>query len=251
MVYILKPLKKDPWSGFINYPGCHSWIGSVWTRSGNRYTGLTDEDAKRLEKALGYPENHLMPYSKFWITYAVAVPADGIEIDTDVPEGELQYLFLKGHKRVADGSANIKPSNDYVLINAENEAEQSNKKNKIKREAVTAYGKMSLDEMRKCLRLFGIKSDNISADLVESKLFEIVESDPMRFKMQWINNTNKETQFIIEAAIAKNVIRKSKNIYYYGTDIIGKSLQDAIDTLDEKINQDLRIAIIKETEAKA
>ena len=104
--------------------------------------------------------------------------------------------------------------------------------------------------MRKALRLYGYKSDAMSNEVVESKLFELVEKDPNKFFLIWVNNKTKNTQFIIEAAIAKNIIRKSRNVYYYGTDIIGNSLEDAIGYLDDKKNQDLRLVIIQETEAK-
>ena len=104
--------------------------------------------------------------------------------------------------------------------------------------------------MRKALRLYGYKGETMSSELVESKLFELVEKDPNRFFMIWVNNKSRNTQFLIEAAIAKNIIRKSRNIYYYGTDIIGNSLEDAVSHLDDKNNQDLKLTILQETESK-
>ena len=62
--------------------------------------------------------------------------------------------------------------------------------------------------------------------------------------------TEKNTIAEIEAAIAKNIIRKSRNVYYYGTDVIGKSLEDTVDYLDNKNNQDLKLTILQETESK-
>ena len=45
-------------------------------------------------------------------------------------------------------------------------------------------------------------------------------------------------------------MRKSRNVYYYGTEIIGNSLEDTIGYLDNKNNQDLRMAIMNEIESK-
>ena len=104
--------------------------------------------------------------------------------------------------------------------------------------------------MRKALRLYGFKSDAMSNELIESKLFELVEKDPNKFFLIWVNNKSKNTQFIIEAAVAKNIIRKSRNIFYYGTDIIGNSMEDAIAYLDDKKNQDLKMVIMQEIESK-
>lgn len=250
MEVTLKFIKNDPWSGVMKYPGCYTGLASVWTRSGRRYTGLTVEDATRLEKAMGYVEGTLAPASSFWDTYCVRITDKPMYLNLENPEDELKYLFAKGHKRVAFGTANIRPSHDFVLINTEVEAEQANVASKAKREAFKAYDKMSIEDMRKCLRLYGHKTENLSNELIESKVFELLEKDPGKFMSLWVNNKHKETQFIIESAIAKNIIRKQKNIYYYGTEVIGHSLQDTIATMDSKENQDIRIAIMAEIESK-
>ena len=104
--------------------------------------------------------------------------------------------------------------------------------------------------MRKFLRIIGHKSDSMSNELVESKTFEIVEKDPSKFIAKWVNNKSKNTEFIIEAAIAKNIIRKSRNLYMYGTETIGSSLDDTISYLDNKSNQELKLAIMAELESK-
>lgn len=129
-------------------------------------------------------------------------------LDTEKPLDELQYLFLKGHKRVADGLSNMNPSKDYVLINKDAEAEQANRVNKVKREAYRELDKMSIEDMRKCLRLYGMKSDTMSNELVEAKLTEQVETSPEKFMLKWVENPNKEINFVIEEAIAKTLLER-------------------------------------------
>ena len=163
----------------------------------------------------------------------------GKDID-NIEERELFTILKKSFRLLLEN----------IFINKDSEAEESNRLNKIKRQAIIEFNKMSLDDMRKALRLYGYKGESMSTELVESKLFEIVETDPNRFFSIWVNNKTRNTQFLIEAAIAKNVIRKSRNIYYYGTDIIGNSLEDAIAHLDDKGNQDLKLTILQETESK-
>lgn len=250
MDVILKFARNNPWAGIAKYKNCKDYISSYWTRSGNRYTGLSTEDARRLEKEMGYEENHLSPQSPFWKTYAISLGAKDKILHLERPEDELAYLFLKSHRRVANGINNIKPTVDYVLLNKEAEAEEANKRNKTKREAFSEFNKMSIEEMRKCLRLYGTKTYNISNELVESSLFDLIEQDPDKYFLIWVNNKVRDLQYIIEAAISKNVIRKSKNIYYYGTDIIGRSLEDAIASLNDKKNQDIKLTILQEIESK-
>ena len=95
----------------------------------------------------------------------------------------------------------MNPSKDYVLINKDSEAEQANRINKIKREAYRELDKMSIEDMRKCLRLYGMKSDTMSNELVEAKLTEQVETAPDKFMLKWVNNPNKEINFVIEEAM--------------------------------------------------
>jgi hypothetical protein len=90
----------------------------------------------------------------------------------------------------------------------------------------------------------------MSNELVESTLFNLVDKQPQKFFDKWVNNKSKDTEFILEDAIAKGIIRKSKTQYYYGTELFADSLQDAIAYLDSKKNQDLKLSIINQIENK-
>lgn len=250
MEVIVKMTKTNPWTGLIKWSNCFDYLGSYWTRSGSRYTGLTQDQAKDLERRLGLKEGTLDSESSYWDTFAVKIGKRDVIINTETPEGELQYLFLKKHKRVADGYSKVTPSTDYVMINKEAEAEVANKANKIKRDAYRALDKMTLEEMRKCLRLFGFRADSMSNELVEAKLTENIEKDPAKFIRVWVENPNKEMSFLIEEAISKNIIRKNRATYYFGTDIIGTGLDDVIAFLNDKKNQDIKLAITSEIKAK-
>ena len=242
MEVIVRIMKVNPWTGLTKWPTTYDYVGPYWTRNGNIYTGLSTADARRLEKALGKQE--------VWDTFAVKIGKKDVILDTDRPLDELQYLFLKGHKRVADGLSNMNPSKDYVLINKDAEAEQTNRINKAKREAYRELDKMSIEDMRKCLRLYGMKSDTMSNELVEAKLSEQVETSPEKFMLKWVNNPNKEINFVIEEAIAKNIIRKSRTQYFFGTDLIGNGIDDVIAFLQDKKNQDIKLAILNEIKSK-
>lgn len=251
MEVIVKFKKKDPWSGVVKYKNCYDYIGPYLTRSGFPHTGLTKEDEKRLEKELGYDEGTLDRTSKFWNTFAPRLTNKELVLNTDVPWEELQYLYLKSHKRVAKGLSDKRAGTDYVMIDSESEAKEANKTNKRRRDAIRAFDKMSIEDMRKALRIFGYKSDTMSNELLESKMFSIVEAEPERFFAKWVNNPNRGTEYIIDQAISKNVIRRNKNIYYYGTEIIGSSMDDTIMFLEDKKNQEIKLAVISEIEVKS
>ena len=136
------------------------------------------------------------------------------------------------------------------MTNSDNEAEETNRINKAKREAYREMDKMSIEDMRKCLRLYGIKSDTMSNELVEAKMAEKIEESPKNFMLKWVDNPNKEINFVIEEAISKNIIRKNRANYYFGTDLIGNGLEDVIAYLQDKKNQDIKLAIMNEIKSK-
>jgi hypothetical protein len=250
MVVELKIKKRNPWGSFTKYKNCFDYISPYFTRSGSIYTGLTPDDEKYYEKVLGYPEGHLSKTSDFWKTFCVKVGSRGLLLDDSIARQAMIIKFLTGHKRVATSLDRFTENKDYLLINREAEAIEQNKINKVRRDAIKEFDNLTLDQMRKCLRLFGINSEKMSNELVESTLFNIVDKRSAEFFTKWINNKNKETEFLLEEAIAKGVIRKDKTHYFYGTDMFADTQEDAIAYLDNKKNQDLKLAILNETKNK-
>ena len=250
MVVELKLRKKNPWAGLVKYKNCFDYIAPYLTRSGSIYTGLTPEDEKKFEKELGYAEGTLAKSSPFWQTFTVKIGAKTLILDDKFPRQEMIIKFLSGHKRVATSLDKLTAGKDYLLINRQAEAVEQNRINKIRREALKAFDKLTLEEMRKWLRIFGVSSTELSNELVESTLFGIVDKKPQQFFDKWVNNKTKDTEFLIEEAIAKGVIRKDHTQYYYGTEMLADSLQDCIAYLDAKKNQDLKLSIINQVENK-
>ena len=250
MVVELKIKKKNPWAGLIKYKSCFDYISPYFTRSGSIYTGLTPEDETYYEKALGYPEGHLSKTSDFWNTFCVKVGSRTVLLDDSIPRQAMMIKFLSGHKRVATSLDKMDAGKDYLLINREAEAIEANKINKLRRDAIKEFDKLTLEQMRKCLRIFGVKADTMSNELVESTLFGMVDKNPKQFFTKWVDNKSKETEFLLESAIAKGVIRKDRTQYYYGTEMFADSLDEAIAYLDAKKNQDLKLSIINQVENK-
>lgn len=250
MVVELKIKKKNPWAGLIKYKSCFDYIAPYFTRSGSIYTGLTPDEERYYEKALGYAEGTLAKSSDFWKTFCVKVGSRTVLLDDQYPRQAMIIKFLSGHKRVATSLDKFTAGKDYLLINREAEAIEANKINKLRRDAIKEFDKLTLEQMRKCLRILGVKADTMSNELVESTLFSLVDKNPKQFFTKWIDNKSKDTEFILESAIAKGIIRKDRTQYYYGTELFADSLQDAIAYLDAKKNQDLKLSIINQIESK-
>ena len=230
-------------SGIKRYPNCFDALGPYFTRSGRIYTGLEKEDEQRLSDILGYD---LRSSSEFWDTFRVRVGSEDIILNIDDPMDELKYLFLKNHKRVASSISDRKPTANYYLSIPEKEAELSNTYNRTKRKAYKEFDKLSGEEIKKCLRIYGYKADNVSNSVAEDRLANLIEQNPQRFFDKWVNNEHKITEYLIKEAVAKSIVRKNKNIYSYGSTTLGHTLEDAIVFIDNPENNDIKTTIINE-----
>jgi hypothetical protein len=231
----------------VKYKNCYDYLTPYWTRSGNTYTGLTAEDAQRLGSMLGI---NLFPSSKYWDNFFVRVGADDVFLETEDPLDEIKYLFLKNHRRIKTSLFEHKATADYLLINKDEEAKRENLFNKAKVDAIYEFKRMSLTDMRKCLRLFGQNGENVSGEVVENSMFKIVEANPSLFLEKWVNNKNREIEVVIEQAISRNIIRRNKNVYKFGSEVIGYSLQEVIDFLNTPKNQDIKLSILSSIDTK-
>jgi hypothetical protein len=247
MIAILRPLKKENWSGLVRYRNCYEDLGPYYTRSGMIYTGLTPADEQRLGAILG---QNLQRGSEYWKNFFVRTYSTDIFLNLEDPNDELRYLFLKNHKRVKTSIFERKASAHFLLINKEEEAKRSNLINKVRRTALKEFDSLTAEDIRKALRLFGQNGDNMEPEVAENKLFEIAESNPQSFIDRWINNTRRDTEVIIERAISMNIIRRAKNIYRYGSEVIGRTMVEAIEFLENPKNQDILLSIMQNTQSK-
>jgi len=241
-------MTKNNWpAGVKKYKNCYTDIAPYWTRSGRIYTGLSKDDEERLSEEFG---EDLRPSSDYWKNFFIRTSGKDLYLDLEDVGDELKYLFLKNHKRVKSSFGERKATADFVLVNKDEEARKTNLYNKVRRDAVREFDSLTPDEMRKCLRLYGHNGDTLSNEVVENRLFELVEGNPQGFLTRWVNNSQRENEVLIEQAISKNIIRRNKNVYKYGTDIIGHSLQETAAFMDNNKNQDIKIAILKQLESK-
>ena len=249
MQVILRPIGWNKWSGILKYKNCFDDLGPYLTRSGAMYTGLSLEDEKRLGSLLGQDLSRSAT-NPYWINFRIRTSVNDIIFDTDDPLDELKYLFCKSHKRVKNSLLEQKATADFVLINRDEEAKVENSFNRTKRDAVREFDKLTPTEIRKALRLFGYNADSMSSEVAENRLYTFVEANPQKFLDKWVNNKSREIEALIEIAISKNVIRRNKNIYKYGSEIIGQSLEDTINYLMTPNNQDIRLAIVNACDTK-
>jgi len=244
----IRHIRSQEWSGIHKYPNCADALGSYYTRSGNRYTGLTKEEATELGEILGFD---LRPQSNFWDTFRIRIGSEDIVLNPEKDAmDKLKYLFLKSHKRVAESISNQKPGAYYYISIKEQEAQKANEYSRNKRKAYKEFDKMKPEDIKKCLRIYGYKSDNVSDEVAEDRLMTLLEQNPARFFEKWVDNKNRASEFLLEDAVAKNVIRRNKGMHTYGTTTLGNTKEFAIAFLDSPENSEIKAAIINDTNVK-
>lgn len=249
-IVIVKPIDKI--QGHIKttrFKNCHDDISSYYTRTGSIYTGLTAEEAKELGEKLS---KDLSPNSDFWKDYFVRIPENGLRLDIDSPLQRLDYLFLRNHKDITDlGREPIERlGTRYVIVDEDRIAKREDIKNKSTIKALKFYESMTKMQKERCLRIFGINANNTSEEVINKRLFDIINQRTNDFIELWIDNKSRDIQWLIEEGIARRILLKKNGIYQYNGIQLGLNLAEAISYLNDPVNSEIKDALFKQIELK-
>lgn len=253
----LKRYPRKNWAGVPKYDNAKDRLTCFLDKkTGYPKTGLTKEDAVRLEKALRMEEGSLMPWSDFWRDFQIPIEGDQvIYLDPkNNPEDELKYLFLKGHKLVADGyeEVNKNPKVMYVLYNEVDEAKANNLARKDKKNAYAMFAKMTPHEMADALVVLGKKVVDMDPEVIEDILGREVEADPTKF-MKIVGDQNFKEKLFVMKLVQYGVINKgrghmNKATFFYEDEFLGEGLNAVVDYMTRNSNQTTRISLQKRLE---
>lgn len=174
-----------------------------------------------------------------------------LELDTSSPENELAYLFLiGGHKRVAtsltDPNIGLK---DYYVVDENKEAEVINAKASVKIKANKIFAGLSTENKKHILALYPgyTNMDNVSAEVVDAKLYQELENNPAKF-IEQAEDKKRDTKLLLKDLVTASILRKNKSSYYYGQDFIGHDEESAITYIDDPARQSLKIDLMAQLE---
>lgn len=256
----LKPIVRNGWlpkghDGEYRFTGCEvSEVPSVNVQTGQRVTGLTEEDEVRLEKALRLSPGTLNKYNNdFWGKYRVRIPKEGRIFYMDNPKDELDILTLKANPRIANSAMEVldNPGAHSYLTSVEQEAETENARDTVERTAIKRYSQLTTLAKKDVLRVYNILSgkpgvkitDSLSEDFVESSLYKKLKTDPEEF-LRVVDESRFKTIALIDKLVAKRILIKSGSKYtLHGGDVIGTTLDAAVEYLDDARNQDVKITL--------
>ena len=265
-IYTLRKIHPDTWSGIRLYTNATEDIGPGIDDQGLPITGLTENSTvpnskgnteivkgtrELIEAAMGLEPGTLkkgtsIKPSEFWLKYSIRIGQGDEKFDTSIPEEWLKVEFLKAQPQVAFGVKNIKAKSEYVLYTQEEEAKNANESKKVKREAYKLFESLTLQDKVELLEMNGIRAANLSADVVEDKLSDILEEFPAKFSAMVKDPARKDKAFI-RKCLEKNILTMDGGAVMFNEVILGYDIESAamklLDPEEAKTKEALKLQL--------
>ena len=179
---IVKSLNKPNWAGMHRYNKCHDHVVAIVNRKGYQ-TGLSAEEARELEKKLGFEEGTLAPHSIYWKEYSVALTDRPLHMNLENPQDQLDYALLKASPRVANSLNELSkwPKAEYVIYDKEEDAKRENEFIDGEARAMHQFVELTPNEQRNYLKLLGKNEASMSDAVVRNTLFKIAKDSSAEF----------------------------------------------------------------------
>lgn len=239
MVIKFQRAKAHNWLGIKTYAQSTIKLGPALDQFGQPVTGLNSKaEEAEMEEKLGLDKGTLAKNSDFWTEFYVLVEDKTLEIDTEIPEHELWYKFLKAQKKVAKSKAELKTnaSAQFVLFSDDEEAKIENKGHKNKANAYALANEMSPADMRQVLLFYGKGGNSSSDEAVSNAIYQQVESNPVKFLEIIKDPSLKQKAFVLEL-VRYGVLTKRGTAYLFGEDTLGMDMEQMVEYLGKKDNQ--------------
>jgi len=247
----IKPITKDNWSGMNRFPKCKDVIAPTQI-NGTYNIGITDKERVDLEERLNLSKNELGPFSKFWKEYSVIIHNKELILDLNNPMDYISYKVLMQSPRVAQSDKledrQLKPKAEYAIYNEEEKAKRENIKVNLKKKAWKIFATASLKEQRDILKLLGVNAHTASAEIVENKLSEFVETDPAKV-IEIKEQENFKMKVFLSDCIRIKALRRNAGAYFYGDIHLGHDEEMTILFLENPENQEILLSLKQKLQA--
>lgn len=249
MIFTLKKFKRDAWSGHTRFSNTFIQLTPEIGRDGYPVTGLSEEDARRLEGRLFMKPGELDKRNEaYWgDKFKIAFPEGGLILNDEDPEHELYLSVLKVMKKVANGHADLKKKSkaEYMLVSAELVEAEDDDRLSVKE---TAYGLLSesSEDRQKQLYVVLLASKNKGAQIVDvstmtqkaikNGLRQAIESTPKVF-IEIASDPKLNLKYTILDLVTKRVLATSNGGYFFNNEPIGGDLDEAVKYMENPHHQ--------------
>ena len=249
----LKPIMTEKWHGLhkvgrTRFQDTQDVIQVLFdSKSGALATGLDNDTEARLSSSLGVSLANNSA-NEFWHDFKIKLKDQTMIFNTDNPIEELQVYVMKASKFIANSQKELDagkwPSAKYVIYDEQTELEKQASEVQTKAKAIDIFNNLSPEKKLDMLKLYGKATENSSNDFVYTKLYEIVENDPIDF----IAQANKSPEEIkIKALIFDlekiGILRRKGTAYLYNDQQVGFDYDDTVSYLLNPGNQELLVKL--------
>jgi hypothetical protein len=177
-------------------------------------TGLTKKDEEYFEEKLRLEKGSLAPQSHHWRSWGIYIDMNGTYLDDELDEDALAIKVLKARPDVADSTHEAKTKLraasspiEYVLTNAENEADGNIEKTTYLMKAMLLLNEMNVEQMREYLVMTGDSPYNMSDKLVRDRVSGVAVNDSKKF-VDMSNDVDKKELLFINELVNYTVLKK-------------------------------------------
>lgn len=220
-----------------------TWLGApISLSTGQRVTGLTAEDEAELEGQMGLEKGTLKKNSKFWDDYTIVILGNQLVLDDSEPEQALKLKVLKANKtKIAQSIKEWrteKPDALFYIHSEEEEAKIENVGFKFKRKANSHFDGMSIDDMRDALLFYNIKSETLSNEAIEAKLYKQLELNPRGF-LAIVEDEGYKTKLFVKQLVKMDILQTKGAGFTFEGEMLAYSLDKAVEYLQDKDNSNM------------
>jgi hypothetical protein len=221
--------------------------------TGQRINILTKEEQFLFEEELNLQKGDMSFYDKhkgFWADARgrVSVPKEGLDLDLIKPLDFIKWKILQVNKTIAPSWKERFNSGDYTyaLVDADEETKVSTDKLSLMKTIYRHVGKIeeSASKMRDVLKLYGKKTNSDDLTFLKGEIQKLIDKDSNEF-IKIMEDKKFVTKIMIEDALTYRIIERtaSKGYTLKGGDLIGRTIQETVEWIENPTNQDIVLKI--------
>lgn len=242
-IVVVEPIRGEDGKRLV-LPNAKKTIGPILDRRGNIKHGLNKEEIAHYEKLL----NETLD-DKYWANFTIVLTDSVKEFDLSHPWDRLAVRILRQHPWVQDIGGEINSRTVYTIKDEEAEAREKVEALNYKKKAYKYFEEMDDEDIKGFLRLFGVRVGKESATVRQSKLEDILTTNPKRF-VEYYEDKNRKTRILLRELYSAGVVTKNKEHYFWGEIHIGENEDLAVVYLNDVEHQEALIGMKKELSEK-
>jgi hypothetical protein len=245
----IKKVKRIGFFGIDSYGNSQTIIGAEVSKKGHN-TGLTKEDEAYFEAELKLPKGTLAPHSAWWdevfnTQHVLRLKNSKTnELILDNPINELRYKVLLASSKIANSEVEkSKPYVEFYIDDEEAKAKKELETFNFEFEGMKIIFKMTPEEKRGSLKLFGKKgTDLMSESVVDMQLVRELKEAPKQF-FEIMTDKDLKTKTFIKELEEYGIINRKNNTYNYGDDTLAITTDEAVLYFNDLKNQSVVLTL--------